>query len=317
MSISVTPPLEQLPPQYAEFKQLAEAALNLWAPDSQCILKPLGGGASGSAVFRIDIAPSTSGEKLDGNFILKLSLPPTWADQPMEIDAHRRALGYADFAPKHIPALREEYPHPGGVAASPLGYAMLYTIAGGSLDSYQTAEIRESNGLLEIAGVVAKTILEAWSDELPGSVVVPSQLMADWLGYRLDPNQAAPLHAFVNRWCEDKPYFVAAGEILLNPLRFCDELGRSKIEARHMVHGLLHNDLHGGNLLFFARQPASRPFQVIDFGLSKPGPIGFDHAYLELWGLLRALGERDASVSHPKAPPKPPSPRECRRWNDE
>ena len=54
MAAESKPVWEQLPPEYAPFQVLAEAALTAWAPNSKCVVKPLSGGASGAAVFRLD-----------------------------------------------------------------------------------------------------------------------------------------------------------------------------------------------------------------------------------------------------------------------
>lgn len=314
MAVILTPTWEQLPPEYASFQALAEAALDAWIPDGRCILKPLSPGASGAVVLLLDVIPAQADGEPNGKFILKLSHPLKWVDQVAEKEAHRRAMDYArDFAGRHIPALLDEFPRTTTVT-SPLGYAMLYAVAGGSLDSYQATDARDSSRLLVIAESVASDILYAWADAVPGNMIRPHELLIEWLGYRLSANEAQAFHTFANRFLKNGLFFVPDGEALPNPLRFHEELKHADLDLRPRIGGLLHNDLHGGNLLCFSRDPLGRHFQIIDFGLSTVGPIGFDQAYLELWALLRSLGEHPASrllalmrsLDHPERRDPPP-----------
>ncbi|MFC5453558.1 hypothetical protein [Prosthecobacter fluviatilis] len=290
-------PWKALPPEFDALRDVGEMAVKSWAPNAAYTLKALSGGLSGAAVFRVDFRPSAEGEALNGTYILKLSLWPRHADQTAENVAYKLASEFAsEFAAKHIPKLKAEFPPVGTDPKETNGYAMLYSIAGQSLDAFQTASNREDSSLREMVGCVSRDLLHAWVATVPEKPHTPHELLTEWLGYRLSPDDAPEFHTLANRILGTSATFTEAAEVLIHPLHFCEELKQVQIEPRPQLKALLHHDLHGGNLLFYARDPQSQPYQIIDFGLSKMGPAGFDQAYLELYAILNALGELPASA---------------------
>src|SRR4051812_26786049 len=92
--------------ELGQYRALADAALNEWAPGSTTKFKPLKQGLSGAMVLRVEIRGEHSGDLENGQYILKLSHHPKWQDQEDETKTHKRAFEWdTDFANSHIPNL--------------------------------------------------------------------------------------------------------------------------------------------------------------------------------------------------------------------
>ena len=85
----------ELPFDAGKFQDLVNAAFSEWiTTDAFVKLTPLRPGFSGAALFRADIR-TKAGERIEsGQYFLKLSEQPRWADQDTEINAHRRAYSF-------------------------------------------------------------------------------------------------------------------------------------------------------------------------------------------------------------------------------
>lgn len=286
----------KLPTTFERFQKLADSALSTWAPGSKTTFQELKAtGESGSAIVKVDISPTAECELEAGQYILKLSEYSQWHDQEEESTAHKRAEEHDQlFADQHIPRLRRVFAAP---HEHNLGYALLYEIAGRSLDSYVGTDVKESPGFLEICGDVAQDLLEHWFQRTPSEELSPHGLLEKWLGYRLDPVQAKELHDFSNGLSVKTPgVLLVNGEALPNPIAFYNFAKKEGWENRAIFGALAHNDLHGGNLLVHRRNPSSKNYWIIDFALSTIRPAGFDHAYLELAHILYCIGDSDPAL---------------------
>jgi hypothetical protein len=244
-------------------------------------------------VLKVDIRGEHDGDLDNGQYILKLSRHSQWRDQDSEIVAHRRATDRnTTFATQHIPNLVKAFDLPGDDVESG-GYAILFEIAGASMDAYMAAEGPEIPGFLEISDKLTKDLLSAWTENEPSQDRRPHELLESWCGYRLDPAEAPALHTFVKDRTNDSNTFIAAGEVLLNPLSFYLLAKEKQWAERGCLEALLHADLHGGNILIRRSNYEKQSYWVIDFGLSIVGFAGYDQAYLEVSQIIYCLGNND------------------------
>ena len=280
-------------PETEDFKTLLDAAFAEWAPGAKVSYKRLRGGRSGAVVLKVDIRGEHDGDLDNGQYILKLSRHSKWLDQDSEIVAHRRATDRnTTFATQHIPNLVKAF----DLAAEDVesgGYAILFEIAGASMDAYMAAEGRDIPGFLDISEKLSKDLLYAWTEGEPSEDRRPHELIESWCGYRLNPAEAPALHTFVAARMRDDMVFVAAGEVLLNPLSFYQLAKEKQWPERSCLGALLHGDLHGGNILIPRTNHEKQPYWVIDFGLSNAGFAGYDQAYLEVSQIIYWLGNAD------------------------
>jgi hypothetical protein len=281
--------LRKLPLEFEKFQALADATLDHWSFEGETIASPLTGGRSGSVVFSVDVRGGTRAGIRDGNYVLKLSPPPEWADQELETEAHLLAVDVApEYAEKHIPKLVKSFADREG-----RGNAALYEIAGGSFESYAATDANEQTGFLEICEDVSREILTAWISPNPKRDAAPHEILEEWLGYRLNPTQAPDLFNFVSNTIRAENAWVYQGIALAHPIRFYQALRDANLSERPLLEGLLHNDLHGGNLLYYRHAPKREPYWIIDFGMSSLGPVGYDHAYMEFAHLFYSLRDYD------------------------
>ncbi|HYW74268.1 MAG TPA: OST-HTH/LOTUS domain-containing protein [Pyrinomonadaceae bacterium] len=281
------------PEKHIRLEALADAAFKEWAPEAAVSYKTLKQGHSGDLVWKADVRRVVSGGLEAGQYILKLGEESKWRDQSMEVEAHQRAASRNDsFSRAHIPTLVRSFaslPTEG----VPRGYAMLYEIAGRSFDIYATTDARESAAFLEISKQLNTEILDSWIDREPLTDQTPHELLREWLGYRLIPSEAPELHTFVDETMGEGLLLSEAGEVILNPIMFCDFAKNQEWPERGFLKALLHCDLHGGNVLAHRIEPRRYPYWIIDFGLSSNGPAGYDQAYLEVAQIISCLSSVD------------------------
>jgi hypothetical protein len=277
--------LPTLPPTCARFSALLQTAFDKWIPNGVAKLHEMKAGKSGAVVFRLDVRDRGYGDLEPGNYVLKLNPPSKWEDQEDEDSTHARAYERSPvFSQDHLPELRLS-------CRTEDGLAILYEIAGNSLINYSTMDLPSCPGFLEIVPQVIEGTLTAWSNESPRDDARPYEILEKLLGYRLDPD--TQLRRFAAEHFDDRRIRVISGEAIPDPLWFHEFARDADWPATPVLDGLLHNDLHGGNLL--VRQPVRQnDYHLIDFGLSADDrPIGFDQSYLEVFLLLRNLGEQD------------------------
>lgn len=274
-----------------EFQDLVADAISKWAPGSTfTIQKDLVGGSSSALVFLIDIIPtaatsgSSSPEHVSGEFILKLDKERTWDEpEPSESERHLAAEALNEnFAALHIPRLLHHL-------KSDQRVALLYEIAGFSLVGLVTADNLDAGALQQRSAQVAQELLTNWNCEHELQQIPAQNLLMIWLGYRLDKRKAPDLHRFVLEETGGGSTYVAAGRLLVNPLWFCTDFSLDGEAPTTRFTGMIHGDLHPGNLLLERQDPRSQRFWLIDFALSRKAPLFYDHAYLELALMLHHL----------------------------
>lgn len=273
-----------------DLEAVANAYLEQWAVGRMFELKPLSPGKSGAAVWKIDIRGETtlSGALPSGQYVLKAARYPEWDDQETEVDAHARAEMFnSEFARLHIPKLVMA----GGKYEKGGIYCLLVEIAGASMDCHGNGAGIQNQYFRAVCKQVVADLLNNWSRPQPDDHgLAPAEILEHWLGYRLDPKAAPALHDLVKVVFGDKLLAPLGNEALVNPLAIIDVLRRECPDRRSVLRGMLHNDLHGENLLFNYRAPEA-PYWIIDFGLSREGLLGFDQAYIEVAQIIYNLGE--------------------------
>ncbi|MGA8025645.1 MAG: phosphotransferase [Bryobacteraceae bacterium] len=245
---------------------------------SPVILRPLDGGKSGAGVFVVQVSPKDGPSEdalIFGEYVLKFDAISKWAPaEPVEWQRHEAARRRNPvFGEDHIPPLIRHAELDGRIA-------MLYDIAGSSLASFVTASAVENQGaLLKQLRRISMAMLDNLNpqrEDKPG--VAAREILETILGYRLDGTEGRALHDFVLAEYGGAASTVIAGRVMANALQFCSNSVIREDASRVMYLGLLHGDLHLGNILLDKARPDSREFWVIDFALSAIGPIGYDHS---------------------------------------
>jgi predicted ATPase len=279
----VAPDFSLLPLQHQQLLSLAQEQNNI-------VVKPLQylkGGLTGAYIFLVRVSAVDS---LDvEHLVLKLDRP--YPGERDEIERHSIALAQAPplFALKHIPDMAYDR-----IEFEEL-IAVFYRVAGESLFKYRPLAAYEQQQQLEtIFERVSSDLLKEWNSELSFEVAHPQDLLAQWLGYRIDPGSQ------IERFLEEVKHVSAdiagllLGDIVYpNPLVYARrtdfwELTRS-IEA---MFGFQHGDLNTNNILvrFASGDREIESYYLIDFALfKKQAPLLYDHVYLELAYLIRYL----------------------------
>ncbi|MBF0614463.1 MAG: hypothetical protein G8237_04120 [Magnetococcales bacterium] len=272
-----------------------QEALATWAPhgkwDDLVALKP---GFSGAALFRIKLLQAgLAAQVVPGQYVLKLFIcdESERHGEKEVFDAVRNRVNNikVNFFKKHVPELKVvHYCREGAQKCT----AMLMGVAG-NFDQYAPAGKPSDMVLQAKATSLAKTILDSWSHREPEARQYdPHELLNQWLEYRLDPDsRLAVLATEVS--CNTKG--ISCGtDRLVNPFWFYDFLKShaSDCQKLQVVTGNLHMDFHGDNILLLQEAIRKTPFYVIDFSLSRVAPVGFDHAYLEVFLCLKNLEQK-------------------------
>lgn len=248
-------------------------------------LKILDGGYTKAQVLLIDIVPGAISPREDnteirtGQYILKLDILQSWegADDTTEAERHTEASNWnEDFSRDHIPPIK-------GFLKVDDSIAMMYSIAGGSLLQLQTAETLNASGAYLFSKNLGYSLLAGFNanHEIRKNIT-HQDLMREWLGYRIDPTAGHRLLKYVERKIGSSPACVVAGGVLVNPLWLSTykEITLSKFDVSFW--GMLHGDLHAGNILVRSADVSRTKYWLIDFSAAKRGPLFFDHAYFEL-----------------------------------
>jgi hypothetical protein len=278
-----------LPPEFKHLEGLIDSAVDHWAPGAKLqIIRSLRG-FSGAAVLKVDISGSTIPP---GQYILKLYDTPQWEEEASEEDRHKLACARNPaFTREHIPQLKQHFRQSGQGGTEPDRAALLYEIAGFSLDSFRTIDAADTvNGTVERAcEALFRDLLERWADENPSGPMTPRSVLQEWLGYRLDPSKGKALYEFVKEEFGSAREVVRAHESIVNPLWLCTESEAIDESPDVTLRGLIHGDLHPGNVLTHRAPSAECPYWIIDFALARIAAIGYDHAYFEVAYILSLL----------------------------
>ncbi|MEX0864891.1 MAG: tetratricopeptide repeat protein [Acidimicrobiia bacterium] len=269
------------PPDWpAEYRGMLEHIKSAWTVVGDIHVLRFLGGKSGAIVLAVDL----SCEGHDGQGIIKLERGE-WSD-PAEQEAsrHRQAWREApDFAQQHLPRVVHTAQRSGETA-------ILVTIAARGLE-YTVPWAEASYPDQANSGTrLVRELLETWNSDyrLAGTLVSPSDLLASWLDYRIDPGRGR-IHGFlVDRGVDPlTKTLMWGGHWYPNPLAFALEEGPGPDRLRiRPIYGNIHGDLHGHNVLIRGNDP-SLPWFLIDLAFYRGDlPLFFDHAYLELSHLL-------------------------------
>lgn len=246
------------------------------------ILKEISSGQSGAAVLLVDIgvdsASTTTGARFPpGQYILKVQVQNPWPGEAQESIRHSEAASRsAEFAVAHIPALRYAETIDGILL-------LLYEIAGQSLASFVSADTVDASALRHYCAIAATDLWLQWNDSYSVNVATSARAsLRRWLGYRLNPADAPQLHSFVASECEAKSVFRMADRVLVNPLFAAASSHIDVPVAGVSFDGMVHGDLHLGNILVDRTLKRKDQYWIIDFVVAIAAPLGFDQSYLEL-----------------------------------
>ncbi len=279
----LAPDFSLLPPRYRRLLRLAQEQNNI-------VVKPLlqlKGGLSGAYIFLVSVSAVDSFDV--EHLVLKLDRP--YPGERDEIERHRIAIAQAPprFARNHMPDIAFDRIEFEGLIA------VFYRVAGESLIKYRPLAAYEQQQQLEnIFELVSTELLTEWNSRQRFKVVQPQSLLAQWLGYRLEPGSQ------IERFLEedqnvnaDVPGLLLGDIAYPNPLLYARkadlwELTRS-IDA---MIGFQHGDLNTNNILvrFATDSHEIEGYYIIDFAFfEEQAPLLYDHLYLELAYLIRYL----------------------------
>lgn len=252
------------------------------------VLKDIAGGQSGAVVLLVDLTTDTSagatGGVPSGQYILKVQLPNPWPGEAQEAVRHSEAQAKSSaFGANHIPALVFSDTVDGTLL-------LLYDVAGHSLASFVAADTVDAGALRHYSTIAARDLWMTWnSDYFVNTSTSAQASLRRWLGYRLDAAQAPELQTFVAEESAGKNIFRMADRVLVNPLTFATNSDIDVPVARVSFDGMIHGDLHLGNILVDRTLKRTDEYWLIDFALARAAPLGFDQAYLELSILIGLL----------------------------
>jgi hypothetical protein len=248
------------------------------------LLKEIDGGRSEARVLLVDFVPSPvpledpiSPQLTSGQYILKIQPISLWSGEQPESSRHEAAVERSQsFSRDHIPTLRF-------AVESDDVFILLYDIAGNSLAGFVAADVVDAGSLLHYCGLISASLLQSWNANYTvNNSSRVTDTLALWLGYRLSVDEAPSLHSFIAQQTVDRPVFLMGGRVLLNPMWLARHTNLNVPAASVSFNGVIHADLHLGNILVDRTRQHLDRYWLIDFALSKEAPLGFDHAYLEL-----------------------------------
>jgi hypothetical protein len=260
------------------------------------ILKEVDGGHSEARVLVVDLVPvgaasdvSVPPELASGQYILKVQPSTVWPGEMPESSRHATAATRCpEFSHEHIPRLRFS-------SDNDDVSILLYDIAGHSLSGFVSADVVDVGSLLHYCELISRSLLESWNAKYTvNNESTAGSTLASWLGYRLRRKEAPNLHAFGAQLTGERPVFLMAGRVLVNPLWLSSVEQVNISVAEVSFNGLIHADLHPGNVLVDRMGRNLDRYWLIDFALSRDAPLGFDHSYFELALLIGHLDGADA-----------------------
>ena len=276
-----------LPSDFQRVIQLAQDQHNLIITP----LQELGGGWSGALIYLVSVASHASGPV--EHFILKLDRKSKTSKSD-EVSRHATAQSKSppEFARDHLADLAFERVEAEGAIG------IFYTIAGQSLQAFRPLSgYGQQHQLETIFAATNRHLLTEWNAALTfAQAVHPQELLAKWLGFRLEPG--GPLEGFISQVCmaePDRPGFLIQASVFPNPLwyaRHRASWGNPRpIDA---IVGLQHGDLNTNNILvkFSETGQELTGYYLIDFALFKDQmPLLYDQRYLEISYLLLAMSQ--------------------------
>jgi predicted ATPase len=276
-----------LPPEFQRVIQLAQEQHGITITP----LQELVGGWSGAVIYLVSVAGTGAGRVQ--HVILKLDRKSKTARSD-EVARHAavQSMSPPEFARDHLADLAFERVESDGAVA------IFYSIAGQSLQSFRPLSSYGQQQQLEtIFAATNRYLLTEWNANLTfAQALHPQELLAKWLGFRLEPGR--PIERFISQACRaepDRPGFLIQSSVFPNPLwyaRHRESWGSPRpIDA---IVGLQHGDLNTNNILvkFSEDQQALTGYYLIDFALFKEQmPLLYDLRYLEMSYLILAMSQ--------------------------
>ena len=281
-----------LPAEYQEVLHLAQNKHNI-----QVIpLQELSGGRTGAYLYLVSVSSPDFTQVQ--HFVLKLDHKNKKAKMD-ELQRHSTAVSQAppEFARDNIANLAFDRVELNDAVA------IFYNVAGQSLHHYQSlADYHQQSQLEKIFSMTNKVLLAGWNKALTFEQAVhPQELLARWLGYRLQPG--GNIEHFLEDACripQDTTGLMIQGHIFPNPLVYARESKLwGEIRPIDTIIGFQHGDLNIGNILvkFSENEAELTGYYLIDFALFKVQmPLLYDQRYLEMSYMIRELSR----VSFPK-----------------
>jgi predicted ATPase len=274
-----------LPPEYQELLHLAQDTHGIRLTP----LQELSGGRTGAYLYLVSVSFPDS--KQVRHLVLKLDRKGTKAKLD-EIARHSQAVNEApaEFVRDHVPELAFDRIELKGLVA------IFYGIAGQSLHHYRSlADYQQQDKLEKIFSKTNEVLLQRWNAGLTVEQAVhPRELLARWLGYRLQPG------GNIERYLEDAchiPWNTAGlmiqGQVFPNPLVYARDMDLwADSRPIDTMVGFQHGDLNIGNILarFREGEVELAGYYLIDFALFKrQTPLLYDQRYLEMSYLVGEL----------------------------
>ena len=281
-----------IPAEYQNVIRIAQEKFNI----EVIPLLELKGGRTGAYLFLVSVSFLQSNKVQ--HLILKLD-HKSKKSKADELKRHSTAIKEAppEFASRHIADLAFERIEVNEAVA------IFYSIAGQSLNNFKSlADYQQQNKLEKIFEKANKLLLGEWNKTSKFEKAVhPQRIIADWLGYRLQPG--GNIEQFMENICKI-PNNIAGlmihGYVFPNPLIYsCKAELWKKARPIDMITGFQHGDLNISNILakFNENDSEITGYYLIDFALFKSGmPLFYDLRYLEVSYLIRELSR----VSLPK-----------------
>jgi predicted ATPase len=281
-----------LPAEYQDVLRLAQDTHKIEVTP----LQELKGGRTGARLYLVSVSSPDSDpvQRPVGHlrhFVLKLDRKSKKTKMD-ELKRHSTALSQAPsgFARNHIANLAFDRVELEGAVA------IFYSIAGQSLHHYRPLASYQRQSRLEmIFRATNEVLLAGWNAALTFEQAVhPQKLLAQWLGYRLQPG--GNIEHFLEDAChipQDTAGLLIQGQVFPNPLVYARESERwGAIRPIDAMVGFQHGDLNIGNILakFNGNGGELAGYYLIDFALFKAQmPLLYDQRYLEMSYLIREL----------------------------
>jgi predicted ATPase len=274
-----------IPAEYQNVLRLAQDKFNI----EVIPLMELKGGRTGAYLFLVSVSLLQSSKVQ--HLILKLD--------------HKSERSKADELERHSLAIKEAPPefahnHIAGLAFERIelneAVVIFYSIAGQSLHNYKSlANYQRQNKLEKIFEKTNKLLLSGWNKTSKFEKAVhPQQIIAGWLGYRLQPG--GNIEQFMEDSCKipnDIPGLMFHGHVFPNPFNYSRKIELwEKARPIDTIIGFQHGDLNVSNILVKFNESDNEiiGYYLIDFALFKSGmPLFYDLRYLEVSYLIREL----------------------------
>ncbi len=281
-----------IPTEYQNVLRLAQDKFNI----EIIPLLELKGGRTGAYLFLVSVSFLQSSKVQ--HLILKLD--------------HKSKKSKVDELKRHSNAFKEApaefaYSHIAGLAFERIelneAVAIFYSIAGQSLNNFKSlADYQQQNKLEKIFEKTNNLLLGEWNKTSKFKKAQhPQQIIADWLGYRLQPG--GNIEQFMEDSCKipnDVEGLMIHGHVFPNPLIYSRKAELwAKARPIDTITGFQHGDLNISNILvkFNESDNEITGYYLIDFALFKSDmPLFYDLRYLEVSYLIRELSR----VSLPK-----------------